>query len=101
MDADGAARRAVLSRTAKSWRPDTPTLVSSLREISRSDGGNKARLTEETTKETVNHRAGNAGMFRPTCGDYACVLSFFAHKAAGADEAPGIPCALRYFEGDA
>jgi hypothetical protein len=33
-------------------------------------------------------------MFRPTCGDYACVLSLFARKAAGADEAPGIPCAL-------
>jgi hypothetical protein len=29
-------------------------------------------------------RAGNAGMFRLTCGDYTCVLSFFARKAAGA-----------------
>ena len=28
----------------------------------------------------------------------ACVLSFFAHKAAGAAKAPGIPCAL-FFKG--
>jgi hypothetical protein len=53
MDAHSAARRAALSRTAKSWRPDTPTLVSSLPVTAGIDGGNKARLTEETTKETV------------------------------------------------
>src|ERR1700749_1984837 len=34
-------------------------------------------------------------MLRPTCGDYVCVLSPFAHEAAGAAWAPGIPCALR------
>jgi hypothetical protein len=30
-------------------------------------------------------------MFRPTCGDYACVLSLFAHKAAGAAKHPAFP----------
>src|SRR5579863_5706242 len=35
MDDDGAARRAALSRTAKSCGPDTPTLVSSLRVTAR------------------------------------------------------------------
>jgi hypothetical protein len=30
-------------------------------------------------------------MFRPTCGDYACVLSLFAHKAAGAAKRPAFP----------
>jgi hypothetical protein len=60
----GAARRTVLTRTAKSCRPDTPTLVSSLR-ISAGDGGKKARFTEETTKETVKTtRAGKAGPIR-------------------------------------
>ncbi len=33
-------------------------------------------------------------MSRRTCGDYACVLFYFAREAAGAAEAPGIPCAL-------
>src|SRR5579871_6377503 len=28
------------------------------------------------------------------CSDYACVLLPFAHKAAGAGQTPGIPCAL-------
>jgi hypothetical protein len=52
-------------RTAKSCRPDTPTLVSSLREIPAGDGGKKARLTEEITKETVKTtRAGKAGLIR-------------------------------------
>jgi hypothetical protein len=30
-------------------------------------------------------------MFRPTCGNYACVLSLFAHKAAGAAKHPAFP----------
>src|SRR5579872_556412 len=37
---------------------------------------------------------GECRMMRRTCGDYACVLFTFAHKAAGANRAPGIPCAL-------
>ena len=30
-------------------------------------------------------------MFRRTCGDYSCVLSLFAHKAAGAVKRPAFP----------
>jgi len=42
-------------------------------------------VSGETTKETVKtNRAGSAGSFRLACGDYSCVLSMFAHKAAGA-----------------
>jgi len=55
------------------------------------DGGKKARLTEESAKKTVNHRAGNAGSFRPTCGDFARVLLRFAREAAGAAEHPAFP----------
>ena len=60
----GAARRTVLTRTAKSCGPDIPTLMSSLR-FSVGDGGKKARFTEEITKETVKTiRAGKAGTIR-------------------------------------
>ena len=31
---------------------------------------------------------------RRTCGDFTCVLFYFARKATGAPRAPGIPCAL-------
>jgi hypothetical protein len=66
-----------------------------------SDGGNKARLTKESAKETVKTtRAGNAGPIRRTCGDYARVLFSFARETAGALDAPGIPCALD-FKGEA
>src|SRR5215471_19363686 len=40
----------------------------------------------------LNYRAGNAGSFRRTCGDYARVLFPFAREAAGA---PGIRHSLR------
>jgi hypothetical protein len=43
MDADGAARRAVLSRTAKSCGPDASTPASSLAEIRQGDGDKQAR----------------------------------------------------------
>jgi hypothetical protein len=33
-------------------------------------------------------------MLRLACGDYAHVLSHFAHEAMGAAEAPGVACAL-------
>ena len=68
-------------RTAKSCGPDIPTLISSLRgDDLADDGGKKARLTGESTKETVKTiRAGNAGMFRRTCGD---LLVCFFHLHA-------------------
>jgi hypothetical protein len=64
-------------RTAKSCGPDTPTLVSSgAKQVSRGDGGNKARFTRESTKETVKtNRAGKAGCSGRTCGDL--LMCFF------------------------
>jgi hypothetical protein len=63
MDVDGVARRAASPRTAKSCGPDIPTLISSRADDLRGDGGKKARLTEESTKEAVKtNRAGNAGV---------------------------------------
>jgi hypothetical protein len=54
VDADGAARRAHLTRTEKSCGPDAPTLASSSREASFS-GMRVARkpVTRESAKETV------------------------------------------------
>jgi hypothetical protein len=44
----------VSSRTAKSCGPDIPTLISSPEVmILTGDGGKKARLTRESTKEAV------------------------------------------------
>jgi hypothetical protein len=53
MDAGGAARRAVLTRTAKSCGLDTTMPVSKSVGIPAEVGGNRARLTGESTKETV------------------------------------------------
>src|SRR5947209_18521071 len=33
-------------------------------------------------------------MSRPTCGDFACVLSLICTQGYGCGRAPGIPCAL-------
>jgi hypothetical protein len=47
-------RRMRVPRTAKSCGPDIPTLISSLRvDDLAGDGDKKARLTRESTKETV------------------------------------------------
>jgi hypothetical protein len=92
MDALSAQDERAARRTAKSRRPDTPTLVSSLwGTFPAGDGGNKARLTEETTKETVKPSRRECRNVRLTCGDYSCVLSLFAHKAAGAVRHPAFP----------
>jgi hypothetical protein len=66
MDADGAARRAVLSRTAKSWRPDTPTLVSSLREISR----------RRRWQQSPAHRGDHEGNRKPSRGECRNVSAY-------------------------
>jgi len=53
-----------LRRTAKSCGPDIPTLISSLRgQDLASDGGNKARLTEEITKQAVKPLCGECRVF--------------------------------------
>ena len=51
--------------------------------------------TGEITKETVKTiRAGSAGSFRRTCGDYARVLFPLCTRGCGCTWASGIPCAL-------
>jgi hypothetical protein len=51
MDAGSALTNGAVSRTAKSYGPDTPTLVSSWRKrYPRNDGGKTARFTGESTK---------------------------------------------------
>ena len=78
-------RRSRVVLTPRRWRQ-------ALQAILQSDGGKKARFTRESSEETVKTiRAGNAGMFRRTCGDYAYVLSLFARKAAGELGRPAFP----------
>ena len=44
-----------------------------------------------------NHRAGSAGSFGFTCGDYACGLpTLYLPTRLRVRPAPGIPCALRF-----
>ena len=52
VDADSAARRTALKRTAKSCGPDAPTLVSSWR-VNRKRRWQPSMVTGESTKETV------------------------------------------------
>src|SRR5215475_11559567 len=62
----------------------------------------RRRLTSpdsgEIAYKPLNHRAGNAGMFRRTCGDLlACFLHL--HARLRVRRTPGIPCALCSLEG--
>src|SRR5215471_17896296 len=65
------------------YRSDTP---------SAGDGGNKARFTEESAYKPLNHRAGKAGLFRRTCGEYS--YAFCLHTRLRVPLASGLPCAL-------
>ena len=83
-----------LSRTAKSWRPDTPTLVSSRQQCFRivaCDGGNKARLSGETTKETVKTIARGmpdvSGVTVVTC----LRAFYFCTQGCGRTKRPAFP----------
>jgi hypothetical protein len=58
VDADGAIDEGRMLRTAKSCGPDTLTLVSSWRDYPAGDGGKRAGLTGESTKETVKPLRG-------------------------------------------
>jgi hypothetical protein len=60
---------------------------------SADDGGYQARHSGESAYKPLDHRAGNAGMFRRTCGDLlACFLHL--HARLRVRQTPGIPCAL-------
>jgi hypothetical protein len=84
VDAGGAADERAGSRTAKSWRPDTPTLVSSWRGFPQATEAT-SRLSGETSKETVKTIArGMPDLSGVTVVDLLGVLFSFAPEAAGA-----------------
>jgi hypothetical protein len=58
------------------------------------DGGKKARLTEEITKEAVKPSRRECRCAGNTCGDLSSYAFLFAYEAAGVAKTPGIPCAL-------
>ena len=63
-----------------------------------SDGGYQARHSGEIAYKPLSHRAGNAGLFRRTCGDLlACFLHL--HARLRVRRTPGIPCALFFLRG--
>jgi hypothetical protein len=79
----------------KSCGPGTPGLVlSAQRAIIAHDGDYEVTDTGESTHNAVNTIAQGTPVSGCTCGECACVLFSFAHRAAGASQAPGVPCAL-------
>ena len=87
----GVARRATQMRTAKSCGPDPPTLGSSWRVDPPATVANKPGHRGERDHKPSTHRAGNAGLSRRTCGDYARVVFSFPREAAGALARPAFP----------
>src|SRR5579872_7037268 len=86
------ATNALQSRTAKSWRPDTPTLVSSRRDdpsvmVARKPGS-PGRPRRKPLKPAARGMPGVSGEAR---GDYTRVLFVFAREAAGALKHPAFP----------
>ena len=86
----GAVGRTARTRTAKSCGPDAPALASSLWIRSQATVARKP-VTGESTKETVNHRAGKAGM--PPLDLYARVRTSFAYctRDRGCSVHPAFP----------
>jgi hypothetical protein len=89
------ARRAALTRTAKSCGPDAPTLASSFRGLfPRKRRWQKSPVTGESTKETVKTIAQG----RPDCFGEPVVTMlvcfFISHARLRVHRAPGFPCAL-------
>ena len=92
-------RRRRVSRTAKSWRPDTPTLVSSRRRcfgIAICDGGNKPGSPGRPRRKPLKplRRECRTSPVRPWWTYSVCF--FHLHPRLRAQRAPGIPCALSF-----
>src|SRR5579872_355713 len=80
------------ARTAKSCGPDIPTLISSPRVDDLAGDGDKKpglRGEHEGNRKTIVREM--PGLFRCTCGDFACVLLLPAREAAGALVRPAFP----------
>jgi hypothetical protein len=97
---DCFARRAKRARTAKSCGPGAPRLASSRQVMTAGDGGNNAWSPGRARRKLLKPSRRECRCFGWTCGDYACVLLPFAHKAAGAAKHPAFP-APSVFGGDA
>src|SRR5882757_9730275 len=81
----------VLLRTAKSCGPDTLTPVSSWRRQTAGDGGKRARLTGESTKQTVKpSRAGMPGSSGGPVVTNSCVFTFCT-RGCGCIGRPAFP----------
>src|ERR1700752_2584292 len=77
---------ACLKRTAKSCGPDIPTLISSRPRCCRivaCDGGKKARLTEEITKEAVKPSRRECRCAGNTCSDGSSYAFFVRIRGCG------------------
>src|ERR1700692_584981 len=91
-------RRTALTRTEKSCGPDTLTPVSSWRRQTAGDGGKRARLAGESTKETVKPlRAGMPDVSGGPVVTNSCVF-YILHTRLRVHWAPGIPHALCWAE---
>jgi len=76
------------------WRQVCKLATSTLRGPTRRDlqaTVTKRSWTPGRSRSSVNTIAQGMPMFGFICGDYACVLSNFAHKAAGAVKHPAFP----------
>ena len=79
------------ARTAKSCGPGAPRLASSRQVMTAGDGGNNAWSPGRARRKLLKPSRRECRCFGWTCGDYACVLLPFAHKAAGAAKHPAFP----------
>jgi hypothetical protein len=84
-------RRTVLTRTAKSCGPDTLTPVSSWRRQTADDGGKRARLTGESTKETVKPLRGECRVISGVTVVTTLVCFLFCTQGCGCIERPAFP----------
>jgi hypothetical protein len=81
----GVARRATLTRTAKTCGPDAPTLASSFADDPQGDGGKRARSPGRARNKPL--KPSRAGMPGETGGPVVTMLVcfyYFAREAAGA-----------------
>jgi hypothetical protein len=91
--------RMTLPRTAKSCGPGAPTqALRSQRRFPRlaSDGGNPAWSPGRSRISRKTIAQGRPDDPARTCGSAAC---FFVARGPWVQQAPGLPCALRSFEG--
>jgi hypothetical protein len=87
-------------RAAKSCGPGVPVLAPSSRDVDASCGrrGQSSRSPGRARISRSNHRAGKAGMLRPSLWFLPPCFSFA--RGPWERRAPGLPCALSNFRAD-